>query len=75
MVGVLSMYGEVEVTGLRLQLNLAGRVLFCGEESVLAVFAAFAKRERVIFWGRCPLSVCIHVSIQLLIYLWKYSVL
>lgn len=35
-VGMLSMRGEGEVTDLRLQLTLAGRSVFCGEESTLA---------------------------------------
>lgn len=44
MVGVLSVHGEVEVTGLRLQLNLAGRGWFLGRRARSLLFAAFAVR-------------------------------
>lgn len=39
------------------------------------LFAAFAVREQVIFWDQHPLSVHTPISIQLLVNLWRYSVL
>lgn len=45
MVEVLNTFGKVEAIGLKVQLNLAGRGLLCGEESALTALCCSCCEE------------------------------